>query len=476
MALGAWYILAYIVIALIRVRYPFELEWMEGAVVDHVRRVLAGQKIYVAPSIDFVPFVYPPVYFYVSALAATILGVGFFPLRLLSFLASVGCFGIIFAIVRKESGSSKAGFLAVSLFAACFRAGGAWYDLARIDSLYLLLVLVAAYLVRFQASRLGSIMAMLLLATAFLTKQSAMLIALPILAYVALRSWREGVVAVMVFAAVAGASTWVLNRVHDGWYVYYVFTVPANIQRIDSVSVDFWRQDILGPLAIASAMSGGYLLTALARPRTTRLSFYSLVALGMIGSSWLSRLHAGAYDNDLIPAYAVISILFGLAVVELEAVWHSHGLRNFRVYTSALSLVQLFLLFYDPRQQVPTARSRETGNQLVSLMAAVPGDVFLPQHGYLPALAGKQTFAHSMAVYDITRAGNAADRDRLLNEFHQAVVDRKFGAVIVDRVDPWFSEDLARAYRRSGHLVSDAEIFWPVTGLRTRPEWIYLPR
>jgi hypothetical protein len=81
-----------------------------------------------------------------------------------------------------------------------------------------------------------------------------------------------------------------------------------------------------------------------------------------------------------------------------------------------------------------------------------------------------------MAVYDIMRAGNAADRDRLLNEFHRAFAERQFGAVIVDRIDPWISEDLAREYRRSEHLVSDAETFWPVTGLRTRPEWIYVPR
>ena len=50
----------YLVVAVVRIRYPFELQWMEGGSVDHVRRVLHGQSIYQAPSVDFVSFAYPP--------------------------------------------------------------------------------------------------------------------------------------------------------------------------------------------------------------------------------------------------------------------------------------------------------------------------------------------------------------------------------------------------------------------------------
>lgn len=466
LALGAWYILAYIALALVRVRYPFELEWMEGAVLEQVRHVAGGHRLYAAPSIDFTPFQYPPFYFYLGAGISKIVGVGFVPLRLLSFLSSLGCFVIMFKMVRRESGNPKAGFLGASLFAACFRADGAWYDLGRIDSLCLLLVLAAAYLVRFYAPRRDSIVAAVLLALAFLTKQSALLIALPLLAYLIARSWREGVLAVAVFAALVGTATWVLNEVHHGWYVYYVFLMPARMQRIDPVSRDFWSRDILGPLAIASAMSLGYLLASVTRAQAARSSFYAALALGMIGSAWLSMLHAGAYDNNLIPAYAAISILFGLAVAEVDA----------RAYTGALCIVQLLLLFYDPRQQLPTSRHREAGRQLVSLIAATPGDVLLPQHGYLSALAGKRSFAHSMAVYDVLRAGSPKDGARLVSQFHQAFANRQFGAVIVDRLDPWIREDLDRAYRRSGAAIGDPEAFWPVTGLRVRPEWIYVPR
>jgi hypothetical protein len=194
--------------------------------------------------------------------------------------------------------------------------------------------------------------------------------------------------------------------------------------------------------------------------------FYPLFALGMIGSAWMSRLHAGAYDNNLIPAYAMISLLFGLAVAEVD----------FRGVAPALCVVQLLVLFYDPRAQLPAPGSREAGRELVGLIAATPGDVLVPQHGYLSTLAGKRAFAHSMAVHDVMLAGQAADAARLSEQFHQALAARQFGAVILDKLEPWFGDDLEQAYRRREAAVKAPASFWTVTGRRTRPEWVYVPR
>ncbi|HQF24091.1 MAG TPA: hypothetical protein PL065_11565, partial [Polyangiaceae bacterium] len=35
----------------LRVAYPYQLEWMEGAVLEHIERVSTGQSLYVAPSV-----------------------------------------------------------------------------------------------------------------------------------------------------------------------------------------------------------------------------------------------------------------------------------------------------------------------------------------------------------------------------------------------------------------------------------------
>src|SRR5829696_1711339 len=83
-AASAWYLGAYFVVAMLRLHYPFDLEWMEGGSVDHVARILRFQPLYIPPQISFIPFEYPPLYFYVSAFVAMIVGEGYVPLRLVS--------------------------------------------------------------------------------------------------------------------------------------------------------------------------------------------------------------------------------------------------------------------------------------------------------------------------------------------------------------------------------------------------------
>jgi 4-amino-4-deoxy-L-arabinose transferase-like glycosyltransferase len=124
--------------------YPFDLEWLEGATADHVQRILTGQKIYVPPSLAFTPFLYPPLYYYVSAAVSFVTGMSLLPLRLVSMASSLGCFWLVYRLVARETGRRYAGIVARGMFAATYRIGGAWLDLAR-DSLFLLLFLGAVY-------------------------------------------------------------------------------------------------------------------------------------------------------------------------------------------------------------------------------------------------------------------------------------------------------------------------------------------
>ncbi|MHC4458094.1 MAG: hypothetical protein ACYS0I_13605, partial [Planctomycetota bacterium] len=61
------YLAVYLILVFLRIQFPFELEWMEGGSVHQIERILEGKKLYVSPSLEFVPYIYPPLYFYVSA-------------------------------------------------------------------------------------------------------------------------------------------------------------------------------------------------------------------------------------------------------------------------------------------------------------------------------------------------------------------------------------------------------------------------
>ena len=109
---------AYLAIALSRLTYPFTVEWLESNSLVEVHRILAGQPLYPAPSIRYVPDGYPPLYFAVSAAAASVLGVSYLPLRLVSLVSSLVCFALLGRLVQRETGSIAAGVGAAGLSAA----------------------------------------------------------------------------------------------------------------------------------------------------------------------------------------------------------------------------------------------------------------------------------------------------------------------------------------------------------------------
>ena len=81
-------VVAFAVLAVRRAAYPYQIEWLEGGAVEHVRRILQGRALYPAPSVDFVAYPYPPLYFLLSAGVAFLTGVGYLPLRIVSIIAS----------------------------------------------------------------------------------------------------------------------------------------------------------------------------------------------------------------------------------------------------------------------------------------------------------------------------------------------------------------------------------------------------
>ena len=151
---AALYPVVYLCLAYHRLRYPFELEWMEGGGLAQVRRILGGEPMYARPSMAYIPFIYPPLYYYTAAAASRMMGQeGFLPLRLVSFVSSLACFVLIFRMVLKQTGDRTASFLSCALFAATFRAGGAWLDVARLDSMFLALFLAGVYVIAVEQAR-----------------------------------------------------------------------------------------------------------------------------------------------------------------------------------------------------------------------------------------------------------------------------------------------------------------------------------
>ena len=84
-------LLVYAALALMRCVHPFELEWQEGGMLQEVQRVLASERLYDQPSLEYMAFPYTPLFVWLGALSSKVFGSGFLALRLVSILSSAAC-------------------------------------------------------------------------------------------------------------------------------------------------------------------------------------------------------------------------------------------------------------------------------------------------------------------------------------------------------------------------------------------------
>jgi 4-amino-4-deoxy-L-arabinose transferase-like glycosyltransferase len=471
------YLVVSLAVCVLRMGYPFELEWLEGASLDHTLRVISGQGLYQKPSLEFIPFIYTPLYYYVSAPFVKMMGPGFLPLRLLSFLLTLGSLYIIFLMVKRETNSLYFGAIASCIFAATFEISGAWFDLARVDSLFLFLMLASVYVIRFFPSRRGSVLAGLLVSLSFLTKQVALAVAIPLIVYSFAEDWRRCIFFVGTIGLVVAASTSVFNVASHGWYSYYVFELPAQHNILMPQLTRFWRHDIIRPLPIAGAVALFLILGRASTSGKKRDFFYLALSVGGVGAAWISRLHFGGYANVLLPAYAVLAILFGVGLHEAFAILGSEPPVHRRLSESfiyLLCLAQFASLVYNPTPLLPGEKDLRAGTEFVGTMSRIEGDILLPYHGFLPRLAGKKSCAHAMALFDVMRGDTGEFGAQLREEIAQAIRERRFAAIILD--SEWCPEDLGEYYIDKGLVFEDKTVFWPVSGVKMRPEHIYVPR
>jgi len=422
-----------------RVGYPYDLEWMEGGMLCHALRLVQGEPIYAEPSARFVSFAYTPLYPAVLSLLAPLFGLGYAPARAVSIVAAAAALVFLYSFVRRAGGSRGVALGAAALPAAAFGPTGAWYDLARIDSLFLGL-LAAAVWVGWWARRTrgGPVAAAFLMTAAFFAKQTALPFAVA-LGVALLATSRRAAAAYALTLAVFGGGllTW-LGLASDGWFWVYAFGLHRHhpFATVDAAVAPLRLFLLVAPAAFV-------LVGALARTRTPVVLYGTgLAAAGVLASS----LGAGtewSYHNALIPGVYFLAIAAGLAAAELEA-----GAPVFAALSLAAAVAAapgglvwlaarvlppepraavVLPLGYDLRPYLPAPSDRARGDALVARLAAAPGDVFVPDHGFYAFLAGKTTRLHAMNVADLVGAGRKVPADLV-----QEIREHRFSLVVVD--------------------------------------------
>lgn len=467
-----------------RVHYPFELEWMESETLGHIAWVLSGHALYGMPSLEFTPSIYPPFYFYFAALVSKMTALDFLHMRILSFSSFLGLLFLIYSTVKRETRSIFYGVVAACFFTATYEISGAWFDLARVDMLFIFFLFLGLYLFKFYSSRKSYVLAAVFIWLSFLTKQTTLFIIVPVLFFVAITNRKAAVYFVGAVIALIGSSIALLDYIYRGWFHFYVFYMPSQHPVIQKMYGDFWTRDIFWLLPVACIVSIFYFLGGFAAENRKTVFFYFFTLIGALAGSWISRLHAGGYSNVLIPAYAVLSILFGLGMKAfLDMTNEAFGRQTKTKRANALVTLFLFLcagqfifLSYKPSPLIPTRNDLRAGDELLNLIKGAKGNVFIPCHSYLPALVGKSAFAHSVAIHDILRSGDVKAKAMLLNDMDEALKNHKFDMIILDTVQLFHMKEIFNYYQKMGRVHFHGNAFLPVTGVKTVPEYIYVPK
>jgi 4-amino-4-deoxy-L-arabinose transferase-like glycosyltransferase len=413
------FLLMYVGVALMRVWWPIPLDDLELAVITHVRRIVAGRTLYVAPGLDFVPLVYPPLFYHVAAWLWTPFGGGFVPVRLVSMAASLASIVLVALIVRYETGSWRAGLLAAGLRAA---VGGeiGWISLARVDSLMLFLTLAGACTLRVTRSTTGVVAAGVLFGLATLTKQPAVFVFAALTIWQLTVDWRRAVALAAGFlaavAVIGGAWQWESR----GWFAYYVLLVGAN-QRVGELSGTLIGIQMLLEMLPFAVVAACLLPLRVVRESvsieedTVRFWLCATIGAGIAGFG--SKLVHGTDMNALLPVCSFLVIQLAMYVNGLVALTRRRGMPAVELLATAAVLAQFGAVAYIPALRLP--ESLDQGAKWVVRVSAGEDGTSMRRWLYRSP-QDRSRHADSQAVEDLLSGGTPSVTAPFMLQVRQA--------------------------------------------------------
>ncbi len=502
--LGLYYILCYLFMVSKRLFYPFELEWLEGYFVSAMIRIVNSKPLYTAPNQEFVPFLYPPVYYWITGNMAKIFGPGFQVARIVSVLSSFISGSVIFKFISRETGNRLMAFVGVSMFFACYGLSDFWYDVARVDSLFLAFTLSGLYILRYYScSTSGVAVAALILSLAYFTKQPALFFIILCSFYLwHIKKSRFMIFITISFLFVVGGNL-LLNWLTDGWYWFYSFTVPmkhygytetANnpvLGQIYSYYTHFAQQnygsikklyyffadDLLGNIPFILSLIIAWFLHQIKSPeKNGSVLFPALAFMAALLASITMRCKFGGHINGIIPAVSVAIIFFCIIAGYLIKEFTGNSIIVFFLYVSIL--FQFIMLKYNPLNHIPGPGDYKAGKQLIETVSSFRGDVYMPFHSYYPVMAGKKMYAHRMPVDDVF----IGFKDKLPGRLLDKISKRQFSAIIHDwAISPDTENPVEKTiishYEKTSEIhYENPDTFMPLTGFRVRPQFVYVPK
>jgi hypothetical protein len=402
-AIAAFPLAKFLFAAISRMRYPWDLEWLECQCMEMAGRFVQGLPLYTPPTIRHAPLPYFPLYFVVTGLLYRATGVVYWAGRLVSLAATVATGAIVFWVVRRTVKQLAPAAVAAGLWFATYGFSGFFSDLNRVDALAVFFLAAAAAAAFTRAGAGAGLAAGALLAASALTKQNHLLFLGPLVLVQLVRGDRRGALAAAaMFVALFGGVALVWNRASDGWLwrmtMQFVTFGPSPVRIIGFALVYLRRLPVPGVILISCVVR-------LLRRRQWRELFGDPWLVFWAASSAISLtmfLGLGAFSNAGMPAALGVAIATGMKLPDfarrLEARFARGRARAPRWVLPALAAAIVFAAYVPVAGQIPKPAQWTAAEKLHALIRAQPGPVLIPE--FMSTEPNVVPF-HEMSYFDL---------------------------------------------------------------------------
>ncbi|MDP8247681.1 MAG: sulfatase-like hydrolase/transferase [Candidatus Tritonobacter lacicola] len=475
----------FLVVALSRLAYPYEIEWNEGGILCHTMMALRGHPIYVAPNAGFFPWTYMPLYYYVLALISFFTGIHLWTGRCVSIISTLIIAYLVWRIVRRETANRQAGIVGASIFLAAYGITGFWYDIVRMDSMALALLLGGFYIIRFGEWK-TQVVGALLLTLAIFSKQN-LLVLFPFAILCAIfegkRKAAAFTISLILFPPLLFGA---FNIRTGGWFLNYTMGAPVSHGFTWAATFSTTCNYLVYrmPLFVLSffILAIGATWTIVTRQRTRPKPTWLIAFLGAYLCYLVTLSHPGAYKNVVIPVVLFGAVLTGI-LWSFAASWKGVPGHMGHLILYGIMAFQLWLFRYDPWHQIPTRLDYEAGDALIERLREIDGDILMEYHPYYPMMAGKEPGFHHDALFDrYARGRRAITCESMPPDLLRKIQNKEYSAIILDEWPEYIDiRRLGKAIEENYVLAErlfpeGTPVFCTKTGWINRPDLLYRPK
>ena len=466
-------------VALHRLNYLFELEWREGIFFESALRILEGKSLYASPAIEWIGPDANPLFIYISSGLLYLFGESISVLRMVSLLATIGTAFLFYRFLRKTGVEDYFALIGFGIFFSVYFISGNWYDIANPFSLAIFLSLASLTAAIKRKKKLDIITAGVFSALAFFAHTDFILLFIFLLFYYLVFDKKYKFYFIISASVVFLAFFVTLHIINGEWYWKYAFSKYFVNELKPSVIFSFWYSDLFSNLPIFSILSWGGLigLIRLYVRRNCRKSDHIMTVMiaAMFSISIISRLYGEENSGVLTPAF------IGIAGLTVWSMQHFHlreyGLGWFLpIAVKIMIIVQLSFLVYRPSLIIPTESDLKSGELLIEKIENYSGQVFVPYHPYYSRLAGKNNFADFALSERFTRSGYDPAFQSVSDSLQSMIEKQRFSAIFIDYPPDYLPDYLTDNYRLGETLHKNQSGAYPITGFKTRPQFVYIPR